>query len=581
MTYPGLVRANNLSDVANKEEVWDNIGDNYSTGSIEVPNANFDFNFVESENLIDQVSGQQLAQFSRNSTGTYVNNQGLIATAAANEPRFEYDPVTFARTGLLLEEQTTNLLPNHIIPTLNVTYGKFNSSIDTTIQTPKGDFSGVRLLTKNSSTTAGPESLTASIFLEGGVNYTISVFYKILSGNPLAGGCFFIFQASSPFEQANAAISSSTTISYPNGWKRAFATLSVPSSRNFDCGITYNNAQSLPVGTSIAYWGMQVEQSFVVSSYIPTSGSTATRQADIFTISGNSFNSFYNAAQGTFYAEYYKLATLLPLVSLGTSNRWIQLDNSPLGFPRTTWSGAFYVWTTPNAQPQTSRQRFALSYGTGLRQAVDNAVSTVSPPLPNNFLLTASGIAFQGALSRVVYWRQELPQILLGGITSLSGSSLGEIPSAASLTSSIKGKDITALTDVKNTSVKDFVFIKGLTSSAQSRLTTVNSNTLATAALRDNSLLENIATSSGNYFFSSGLTLSGISTRINGTNARSIATSPFSGSNATTSLFLSNLQVQGNWRITEPMTAGTIASPQLAIPFETDNFVLFMKAGQS
>jgi hypothetical protein len=579
MTYPGLVRANNLSDVANKEEVWDNIGDNYSTGPIEVPNANFDFNFVESENLIDQVSGQQLAQFSRNSTGTYVNNQGFIATAAANVPRFEYDPVTFARTGLLLESSVTNLLPNHIIPAH--AGAKFNSSVDTTIQTPKGDLSGVRLLTRNSSPTAGPEALTASIFLTATTRYTVSVFYKILSGSPLSGGCFFAFQASGPFEEAIAAISSSTTISYPNGWKRAFATLSVSSSRNFDCGIIYNNAQSLPAGTSIAYWGMQVEQSFVVSSYIPTSGSTATRQADIFTISGNSFNSFYNAAQGTFYAEYYKLATLFPLVSLGTSNRWIQLDDSPLGFPRTTWSGAFYFWTTPNAQPQTSRQRFALSYGTGLRQAVDNAVSTVSPPLPNNFLLTASGIAFQGALSRVVYWRQELPQILLGGITSLSGSSLGEIPSAASLTSSIKGKDITALTDVKNTSVKDFVFIKGLTSSAQSRLTTVNSNTLATAALRDNSLLKNIATSSGNYFFSSGRTLSGISTRINGTNARSIATSPFSGSNATTSLFLSNLQVQSNWRITEPMTAGTIASPQLAIPFETDNFVLFMKAGQS
>jgi hypothetical protein len=29
------------------------------------------------------------------------------------------------------------------------------------------------------------------------------------------------------------------------------------------------------------------------------------------------------------------------------------------------------------------------------------------------------------------------------------------------------------------------------------------------------------------------------------------------------------------------MTSGTIASPLLAIPFEADDFVLFMKAGQS
>jgi hypothetical protein len=149
------------------------------------------------------------------------------------------------------------------------------------------------------------------------------------------------------------------------------------------------------------------------------------------------------------------------------------------------------------------------------------------------------------------------------------------------LTFTVKGRDIFALEGVHNTSTRDFVFIKGLTSTVQPRLAIMSSGTATVAALRDNSLLRNIAVSSGNYFFSSSRTLSGVSTRINGTNARSIATSPFSGSNATTSLFLSNLRVQSNWRITEPMTAGTIASPQLAIPFETDNFVLFMKAGQS
>jgi hypothetical protein len=88
-------------------------------------------------------------------------------------------------------------------------------------------------------------------------------------------------------------------------------------------------------------------------------------------------------------------------------------------------------------------------------------------------------------------------------------------------------------------------------------------------------------TTIGNYFFSSGLTLSGVSTRINGTPALSIATSPFSGSTATSSIVLRELQPQTNWRITEPMVSGAIASPELAIPFETNDFVLFMKAGQN
>jgi hypothetical protein len=48
--------------------------------------------------------------FTRSSTATYVNQIGLIQSAAVNEPRFDYDPVTLAARGLLIEESRTNLL---------------------------------------------------------------------------------------------------------------------------------------------------------------------------------------------------------------------------------------------------------------------------------------------------------------------------------------------------------------------------------------------------------------------------------------------------------------------------------------
>ena len=150
----------------------------------------------------------------------------------------------------------------------------------------------------------------------------------------------------------------------------------------------------------------------------------------------------------------------------------------------------------------------------------------------------------------------------------------------STFTFSVTGGDILALDGVRNTATRDFVFIKGLTSTAQPRLTIANTSTLAVINLSNNGLLKLSPTSSGNYSFASGLTLSGVSLRINGTNALSIGTSPFSGSTATVPLLLSNLRPQANWRITEPMTSGTITSPSLAIPFEADDFVLFMKAGQ-
>ncbi len=153
--------------------------------------------------------------------------------------------------------------------------------------------------------------------------------------------------------------------------------------------------------------------------------------------------------------------------------------------------------------------------------------------------------------------------------------------SEATVFFTIKGKDILALNGVSRASTRDFVFIKGLTSAAQPRITTAAQQAASGTVLRDAAMLKASPTTIGNYFFSSEITLSGVSTRINGTPALSIATSPFSGSTATASILLGELRPQTNWRITEPMTSGTIASPEFAIPFETNDFVLFIKAGQN
>ena len=146
---------------------------------------------------------------------------------------------------------------------------------------------------------------------------------------------------------------------------------------------------------------------------------------------------------------------------------------------------------------------------------------------------------------------------------------------------SIKGKDILALKEVNRASTRDFIFIKGLTSNAQARITTASQYTASGVALRNAAMLKVAPTTSGNYFFSSGLTLSGATCQINGTNALSIATSPFSSSTATVPLLFAGLRPQANWRFTEPMASGTVTAPEAAIPIETEDFLLFMKAGQS
>jgi len=48
--------------------------------------------------------------FTRASTATFVGSDGLIQSAAINEPRFDHDPLTLACKGLLIEEGRTNLV---------------------------------------------------------------------------------------------------------------------------------------------------------------------------------------------------------------------------------------------------------------------------------------------------------------------------------------------------------------------------------------------------------------------------------------------------------------------------------------
>jgi hypothetical protein len=61
--------------------------------------------------LLDPRASQRIDPrftFTRNSIGTFVDGNGIVQTASANEPRFDHDPVTGESLGLLLENQSTN-----------------------------------------------------------------------------------------------------------------------------------------------------------------------------------------------------------------------------------------------------------------------------------------------------------------------------------------------------------------------------------------------------------------------------------------------------------------------------------------
>jgi len=144
----------------------------------------------------------------------------------------------------------------------------------------------------------------------------------------------------------------------------------------------------------------------------------------------------------------------------------------------------------------------------------------------------------------------------------------------------IKGKDILALNGVNRVSARDFVSIKALTSLAQPRITTAAQNAASGTALRDAALLRNSPSSEGDYINARGAFDAG-TLKINGIQAASLSSSPFSGSTALFSCSISTMEVSSDFRLASAFSSGTIASPERAIPIETDSLVLYAKAGQS
>jgi len=263
--------------------------------------------FAKRKSLVDAISRNNLITFTRSSTGTYVGSDGYIKTAAADEPRFDHDPVTGESLGLLIEESRFNRHLNSNISGVIIynPFGSFTKSTDNTILTPYGDFSGVAKITTLKNPVGGFATgrWGSSVgTMAAGTTYTFSFFIKGQQSlvNLLRAG----YQVFSPtYEESAISVGSLSSQTYPNDWKRYYWTYTP---QNTQTGIFYLGIQigNIPVGTIYYTFGFQLEQGSFPTSYIPTSGSAVTRQPDNIKITGTNFTDFYNSDEGTIYSEY-------------------------------------------------------------------------------------------------------------------------------------------------------------------------------------------------------------------------------------------------------------------------------------
>ena len=258
--------------------------------------------------------------FSRSSVGTYMDDNGLIKTAAADEPRFDHDDVTGESLGLLIEESRTNLIPYSVVNTTNwITTGGTPVSLNLNAL---GVFPGVRI-SSNGFTYHGIRH--PNISLTSGTTYTATWYFRKGDINPSNKFRAIVRdQLNSKvtsFEKSSASTDYGDISSYSfNENTDATTNFEILSVDTLADGLTYKlcirfdastssdyrfmfQINSTTVGETIIALGIQVEEGEFPTSYIPTSGSTVTRNPDNVTMTGTNFSDFYNQDEGTVYVS--------------------------------------------------------------------------------------------------------------------------------------------------------------------------------------------------------------------------------------------------------------------------------------
>ena len=169
------------------------------------------------------------------------------------------------------------------------------------------------------------------------------------------------------------------------------------------------------------------------SSYIPTTTAAATRSADVASIGGSAFTSFYNQTEGTVFADFLRTYSgnfpnypNLYQFNDGTDNNeitmlGIQGTQSIQGFVTTGAIQQFAstAFTSAVPGPNRSAHSFILNNSAFAWNGVLGALDTsVSIPTVNQVKFgERGGQRFTGHYKRLCYWRQALPGSTLQAIT--------------------------------------------------------------------------------------------------------------------------------------------------------------------
>lgn len=347
--------------------------------------ATLSLDFTQMSTLADLTS--RGLTFSRSTSGTFINANGLVATATAGNPRFEYDTNGNPR-GILIEGSATNLVYHsetfRLTAVATEPYWSDSASISRGTDTaPDG--------TANAAVnfvaigTAGTVIQTAAVGTSA--NRTFSFWAKRSGGGTV--------------EYTLDNGSTWTAVTITANWVRYTATATNANQR-----VGFRVA----TGTGTSIWGAQLEAAASgASSYIPSGASQGSRALDSCYIAGASFASWFRTGAGTVVAHSDNVCN----VGSGSQNLLCNFSNSGTNnYIRMGWR----VGGVANELLLTSVSGVIQgSPDSGFNPAFNTAYKTAYAWDTNNFAICANGGAVTTDTSGTLAGAGVIDSVTLGG----------------------------------------------------------------------------------------------------------------------------------------------------------------------
>jgi hypothetical protein len=270
-------------------------------------------------------------------TATRVNSAGLIEVVAADTPRFDFNPISLVCRGLLVEETRQNRAIYSEDYT-QANWGRTNLNVDaTSTATPAGTATTVNL--KEAAVT-GVHTIQQLFNYTSGTAYTYSFYAKAAGRNKIR--MFENALQGIAFAEFDLSTGVATPLGNPIGWTRNAISIQDAGNGFYRCIVTAtpgsnitNNAFMTRIqlfdGTSTSYagdptkgivlFGAQMETAAFATSYIPTTTTSLTRNADVATITGTAFSGIWRSGPGSI------LVRALPSTVSGT-RPLVQVDDT-------------------------------------------------------------------------------------------------------------------------------------------------------------------------------------------------------------------------------------------------------------